>query len=335
MKAACAGKVAWFTSSSLSLVVSAQQERRITLSTASHDSAVLPAPGLAGHLAPIEAPPDELVEARRTPRVGPGIWGSLGWCLVFILVCQVVPGFIAGFLAGLTRLPFSHFFFPALFAGQLLGASLAILLLRNEAGRSWMAELGLNRLPLVPTLLAVLCVPGLKALCAGVALLMQWLLGRPDQIIGVVESAVTWPWWLGMLALAVGPALNEELWFRGYLGRGLLGRYGPTVGILLASVLFGLVHLSPIQGLYAVVLGVGVHLAYRATRSLWVPMLMHFLFNAQALVAVALLSGVKSEDVGTTGWAVIAAFWGVSLVLLAVAGWGLYRRRVGVAEAVR
>ncbi len=311
------------------------------MSAASSDSAVLPAPVLAERLRPIAAPieaPTEVLAAPPQPtaltRPSPGILGSLGWSVVFILVCQVVPAFIGGMVCAVVGVPFTDYLFPALLGGQVLGVALAVFLLQRRLGWRWLSELGLNRLPLVPALLAILCVPGLKVLCAGVAILTQVLLGRQDQIVAVVESAAALPWWLALLVLAVGPALNEELWFRGFLGRGLVGRYGPTVGIILASLFFGLVHLSPIQSLYAVVLGVGAHLIYRATRSLWVPILVHFLFNAHALAHVALFGGVNSEAIGTTEMVVGGLIVSVSLAVLALAGWGLYRLRARVVETI-
>jgi hypothetical protein len=126
------------------------------------------------------------------------------------------------------------------------------------------------------------------------------------------------------------------VWFRGFLGRGLLGRYGPTGGILITSLLFGLVHGNPVQSLYAVVLGLALHLIYRATRSLWVPILIHFLFNAMAVglsaLAVATAKAAPAAPIGTTEVIIGYAILGVLMAVSALAGWGLYRRRVKVAE---
>jgi membrane protease YdiL (CAAX protease family) len=282
-------------------------------------------------LQPPAPPADELAAPPRpTPRITPGFWGALGWMLVVILVCQFLPGLVAGFWSAFAGVPFARLFLPALFGGQVLGALLALFLLRRRIGRGWMSELGLNRLPIVPTLLAILCVPGLKAACAGIAYLAQMLLGGQDHAAHLVMNATfSLPWWLCLLAIAVGPALNEELWFRGFLGRGLVGRYGPTIGILLTSFLFGVIHFNLIQGCYAFVLGLAAHLIYRATRSLWVPILVHFLFNGLAVVAVLLVSAAeKTADIGTTETAVAVAICGASLTLLVAASWGLYRLRV-------
>jgi membrane protease YdiL (CAAX protease family) len=200
------------------------------------------------------------------------------------------------------------------------------------------SELGLNRLPLVPTLLAILSVPGLKVLLTGIVLLFGVAFGAQDPAKDLVmQSASSVPWWLVLLAIAVGPALNEELWFRGYLGRGLVGRYGPTAGILLTSLLFGVAHLSVVQGTYAAVLGLWLHLAYRATRSLWVPVLGHFLNNAlAALIAIILASEASATtESGANDGVIALVICGVALAVLAAASWGLYRLRVRAAEPAR
>ena len=87
-------------------------------------------------------------------------------------------------------------------------------------------------------------------------------------------------------------------------------------------------------------LGCFVHLAYLATRSLWVPILLHFLNNAFAVVVYYLLSRlggtIEQADPGASGlpgWAGLA----IGLVIVAASllpAWGLYRlrdRRVAVA----
>ncbi|MFZ5446260.1 MAG: CPBP family intramembrane glutamic endopeptidase [Myxococcota bacterium] len=89
------------------------------------------------------------------------------------------------------------------------------------------------------TLLAPARVPGIafESFAAGAAT------GSDAQFLGL------------LLFGAVLPGLVEELAFRGLLQTRLVERYGPAVGITLASVIFGVWHLDPQQGLTALVLG--------------------------------------------------------------------------------
>lgn len=88
------------------------------------------------------------------------------------------------------------------------------------------------------------------------------------------------PLWALLLMLAVAPAFTEELFFRGLIGRGLTARWGVVAGVVITSVLFAAVHISPPHALALLPLAVVLHLAHLATRSIWAPMLIHFFFNA-------------------------------------------------------
>jgi membrane protease YdiL (CAAX protease family) len=128
--------------------------------------------------------------------------------------------------------------------------------------------------------------------------------------------------WFMLLVIAVGPALNEELFCRGFLGQGLVGRYGALIGVLITSVIFGVIHCNIPQGIWAFVLGCALHLAYLATRSFWVPVLLHFVNNAAAT-----LLGWYLADVEPAVWQVLV-YAVVATMLALVSGWALYRLRV-------
>jgi membrane protease YdiL (CAAX protease family) len=117
--------------------------------------------------------------------------------------------------------------------------------------RSW--RLGVYATALALTLCAVLALGG--ALLLGI---ISWAPKWPDQ---------AWLWLLNNLLLVT---LVEEALFRGYFQGGLSRRfkhlpYGENLALLLASLLFGLVHLGAGWQwvLLASLAGVGYGLAYR------------------------------------------------------------------------
>ena len=63
------------------------------------------------------------------------------------------------------------------------------------------------------------------------------------------------PWWLLLVAGCILPGFGEEIFFRGFLSRGLVGRHGVIGGTLIASLLFGLIHVDPVQASGAFLLG--------------------------------------------------------------------------------
>ncbi len=83
-----------------------------------------------------------------------------------------------------------------------------------------------------------------------------------------------------LVIVGVGPAIGEEVIFRGVIGRGLIARWGVIRGVLLTSLLFAIAHLSPSHALATLPIAIFLHVAYLATGSLWAPILVHFLNNA-------------------------------------------------------
>jgi membrane protease YdiL (CAAX protease family) len=80
-------------------------------------------------------------------------------------------------------------------------------------------------------------------------------------------------------------AVNEELLFRGVVFRVLEERVGTWLALVVSSLLFGLIHLvnggATLEGTLAIALQGGVMMAsaYIATRSLWVPIALHFAWD--------------------------------------------------------
>jgi membrane protease YdiL (CAAX protease family) len=89
-------------------------------------------------------------------------------------------------------------------------------------------------------------------------------------------------WVVVFLGACLLPGLGEEIFFRGFLSRGLLARHGPTLGSLLASLLFALVHVEPVQISGAFVSGIGMQYVFLTTRSLLAPIVLHVLNNTLA-----------------------------------------------------
>ncbi len=116
-----------------------------------------------------------------------------------------------------------------------------------------------------------------------------------SSIETVQAMAASTPIAVLVLIIAVLPALNEEFMFRAAIGRGLVGRFGVIAGIALTSMMFAAMHLSPIHAAALVPLAVLLHVGYLSSRSIWWPVLVHFLNNAMSVVLMKLMS-VPPED---------------------------------------
>ena len=86
-------------------------------------------------------------------------------------------------------------------------------------------------------------------------------------------------------ALAAGAAIGEEIVFRGVVYRLFEEGFGTGIAVLLSGALFGLLHAgnngATLESSIAIALEAGVLLAsaYALTRSLWLPIGMHFGWN--------------------------------------------------------
>jgi len=90
---------------------------------------------------------------------------------------------------------------------------------------------------------------------------------------------------IALLGFMAAAAVTEELVFRGILFRIVEGRFGTWVALGVTAVLFGLAHLlnphATLWGAIAIAIEAGAMLAaaYAATRSLWLPIGLHFGWN--------------------------------------------------------
>jgi len=88
----------------------------------------------------------------------------------------------------------------------------------------------------------------------------------------------------GYIMVAIAAPLLEEILFRGIVLRALLKKYSPWKAIIISAVFFGIFHLNPWQFLYATVLGIYLGYIYWKTKSLFYPILIHWLLNSTAFI---------------------------------------------------
>ncbi|MFC4114409.1 CPBP family intramembrane glutamic endopeptidase [Nonomuraea zeae] len=93
---------------------------------------------------------------------------------------------------------------------------------------------------------------------------------------------------VGLFGFMAVAAVTEELLFRGVLFRIIEERFGTWISLVVTAVLFGLSHLlnpdASLWGAIAIMLEAGgmFAAAYAATRSLWLPIGVHFGWNFAA-----------------------------------------------------
>lgn len=88
---------------------------------------------------------------------------------------------------------------------------------------------------------------------------------------------------LGLIFIALVPAVCEEILFRGIVLQGLR-RFGDIFAVGMSALLFTLLHTNPEQTLYPLLSGIVMGLAFIKTGDLKYPILIHFLNNALSVV---------------------------------------------------
>jgi membrane protease YdiL (CAAX protease family) len=113
---------------------------------------------------------------------------------------------------------------------------------------------------------------------------------------------------VNLLIIAFIPSIVEELVFRGLIQRILIQwTRSVTSGILISALVFGVLHFQFLSLLPRVVLGIVLGYLFHFTRNLYLPVLMHFLNNAAAVIFYhfyyAGSRGEAMEEIGTPGHA--------------------------------
>ena len=142
-----------------------------------------------------------------------------------------------------------------------------------------------------------------------------------NYVSETMYSLMNYPLWLILLAMAVTPAVCEELVFRGYIQSQHRDR-SLKQAALLNGLFFAIIHLSMQQFAYAFIMGIVFFVMVHYTRSIWAGILPHFIVNAsQGMLARWAFS---SLDEGAAQDAAYAAeqfenlFPGISLDVLAI-----------------
>jgi membrane protease YdiL (CAAX protease family) len=139
-----------------------------------------------------------------------------------------------------------------------------------------------------------------------------------------------------VLALVLGcvaaPVLEEVL-MRGVLLRGLLRNYRPAVAIGQSALLFGIFHFNPAQSLNAFLLGLLLGWMYYRSRSLWLCIGLHGLYNALAFGArLPGLAGAK-HSAALMYSPTYALVWLAAALVLAASVLALARSQVAPTTA--
>jgi uncharacterized protein len=204
-------------------------------------------------------------------------------------------------------------------AAQVASLGLILLVVPRVIGRDWKRQIGVRRPAALHVVLVILLVPGFMILSGGIQELLVYITGIKQPVANKALNGTfrQVPWFVTFLAVALGPGFVEEVWCRGFLGRGLSARYGLVWGVVATSVLFGLLHVDPSYAVVTALMGAYLHFVYVASRSIWVPIMLHVLNNGIAILIALTEKGPAELDADPKPLPPIYYLVSFSLVLFA------------------
>ena len=177
-------------------------------------------------------------------------------------------------------------FFSLGILGNLLVSQMVILmpafislLFGKEKIRA--GDLGFRRIKIstvfLVALYTILCMPLVTVVNAISMLFVD------NTVVAISSNILELPFWASLFMMAVFGPVSEEFVFRGILFN-CYRKEGSTLGaIFLSAIAFGFMHMNFNQAGYAFVIGIALAFAMVATGSIWAPVIMHFIINAQSV----------------------------------------------------
>jgi uncharacterized protein len=241
--------------------------------------------GPAGPAVPPEHAPPGVVPGAPVP---PATWGPVEAIPVFLLAT------LATVLVGVPLVAIRHFCGGQAVISTLVGELAfggAVLLWIRYVNHGRIAAIGLPRRPVADVASGL--VAGVALIVAGslalylVRALVSLFIGHQPSVPQQVMSCVRGPalGLLGPVVVLVAP-FGEELFFRGFLYKGLRRRRSVAIATLISSVAFGAVHVIPLLIPALVVVGTGLALVYERRQSILASMVAHATFNLLGFITI-------------------------------------------------
>ena len=170
---------------------------------------------------------------------------------------------------------------PLYYTIQMLPPIIFVIWQRCKLGKGWGIHFGLGNLS------APLLMWGVVLLMASSVVIEPLLALFPAEDYNAVTDLVGKGAW-SILSVVVCAPLFEEMLFRGLVFESCRERFGGGGAVLISALLFGLIHVVPVQVINAFVVGIILGFIYLRTRSLANVILLHAVNNALAYLTMGL-----------------------------------------------
>lgn len=142
---------------------------------------------------------------------------------------------------------------------------------------------------------------------------------------------------LNLFVVALMPAICEEMFFRGFIYTSFKGKNSYKAAIICSGILFGFMHMDFIRIIPTSILGISFAYCVYKSGSIFIPMILHFINNALAVVIshYQYKEGINNIETSFTGFNMEhVVLLCVSAILIAIGVW-LLRKSKNPKEEVK
>jgi uncharacterized protein len=247
--------------------------------------------------------------------IHPVLFAFLSLAVVFILY-QVVGGVISFFLVGGTRINRENVNLLRLFTmlGQIVLIFAPTLLLSRLLSRKWQTVFPLRAPSWQESVAAVIALLSLQRIFE-VYMYFQDNIPIPDvirklidpirqmldeMVKALLQSSSVHEFLFVVVVVALVPAIVEEFLFRGLVQKSFSRSMKPLPAALLTGTIFGLFHLNPFEAIPLIGIGCFLGFLRYKSASMVLPVLLHFLNNLLAVIAVTFKMGDEKIIIAPT-----------------------------------
>jgi len=177
---------------------------------------------------------------------------------------------------------------------------------------------------------------GTFLLCAVASVPISLFIGGMIQLTGLtqifpnpVETIVGKNLLFEIAVVAVLVPIVEEVIFRGtILRRFLENSMNITLAVCLQALMFAIIHLNVLQGIYTFLIGLVFGLVYVWFKSIWLPVIMHITYNLFSVLMSNLPNSGESSASSAVSYGAVAVMTLIMFAVSALLLWLIFRKRI-------
>lgn len=224
-----------------------------------------------------------------------GIGKALLYSAVAVMIMQFAGGIVS--LPALFYKPLNHLLLPL---GFLTGTVCAIIILLVLTQTKFVSIIQSIKHPftIIQLILSIACWIFLLPLAEVFTSLIPTT-GPLEEIYKIFQNSFEMMLdykVAGFIMVCILAPVFEEIIFRGIILKGMLNfNIKPTIAILINGFVFGCAHMNPWQFIGAGILGIIFGIVYYRTKSLFLPILLHFLNNTLSYSLMLMQGGMEGD----------------------------------------